>query len=148
VRDIIKDISLIDDFVLAFQNKTLPKSEWTHEAHFVTALWHLLKYGFDNATERMRSGIVAYNESVGGRNTDTDGYHETITLFYMDVLADFAERHAHLTETDLYRRLLDDELMDRSFPMNFYSKDVLFSVRARRNWVPPDLRTPAFIRLR
>ena len=54
---------------------TLPKAEWTHAAHFAAALW-LVAADYEAAGRRMPGLIRAYNESVGGVNSDTEGYHE------------------------------------------------------------------------
>src|SRR5438309_10568486 len=58
---------------------TLPRSEWTHAAHFAAALW-LMRYRTDLDASRDMPGMIrAYNESVGRANDDSGGYHETIT---------------------------------------------------------------------
>ena len=59
--------------------RTLPKPQWTHAAHFAAALW-LLRRGERAAFLQMPGFIRAYNESTGVANTDCGGYHETITL--------------------------------------------------------------------
>src|SRR5687768_10071242 len=57
----------------------LPKVEWTHEAHLATCAWLVLERP-DVVPERDLPGLIRrYNESVGGVNSDTEGYHETIT---------------------------------------------------------------------
>ena len=43
---------------------------------------------------RLRSGIRRLNESHGGVNSATDGYHETITAAYVQLLAQYLERSA------------------------------------------------------
>src|SRR6185369_7172589 len=44
---------------------TLPRTEWTHAAHFAAALW-LMRYRSDlDAAGTMPDLIRAYNESVG-----------------------------------------------------------------------------------
>lgn len=120
--------------------RTLPKAEWTHEAHLRAGLWHVHAHGAVAALELLRLRICAYNESVGTRNTDTSGYHETITRFYVTVIDRFlaaAERSLELDE-------LADELLanygDRKLPLRHYSEGRLFSPVARRSWVEPDLR--------
>src|SRR5512146_44410 len=60
-------------------DRTLPKSDWTHAAHFAAALW-LLRHRGDAAFSDMPPLIRAYNEATGVANTDTSGYHETITI--------------------------------------------------------------------
>ena len=60
-------------------DRSLPKVEWTHAAHFAAALW-LLRQPEMYADRDMPRMIRAYNEATGVPNTDTSGYHETITL--------------------------------------------------------------------
>ncbi|MDQ8755017.1 hypothetical protein RCO27_02140 [Sphingosinicella sp. LHD-64] len=58
---------------------TLPKAEWTHEAHLSTCAWLVLERP-DIVPERDLPHLIRrYNESVGGVNDETQGYHETIT---------------------------------------------------------------------
>ena len=82
--------------------------------------------------------IRAYNESVGGVNDDTQGYHETLTQFYI------AEVRAHHRETrglpliDAVNALLGGPRGARDWPLRFYSRGRLFSVAARRSYVAPD----------
>src|SRR3954468_2222132 len=58
--------------------RTLPKPEWTHEAHLATTLWLIVERP-DIVPERDLPHLIrAYNESTGGVNSDTEGYHETI----------------------------------------------------------------------
>ena len=68
--------------------RTLPKAEWTHEAHLAACLW-LLTERPDLDVERSLPGIIsAYNEAVGGVNDATQGYHHTITLTYVAAVRD------------------------------------------------------------
>jgi hypothetical protein len=83
--------------------------------------------------------IRRYNESVGGRNTDTEGYHETITRVFL------AAVRAHVAETageglcGRVNSLLLSDRGRRDWPLRFYSPERLFSVEARLSFVPPDL---------
>lgn len=70
------------DILDGFRARTLPHPRWTHQAHLVVGLWHVLNLPADAALDALRRGIAAYNESVGTANTDGSGYHETITAFY------------------------------------------------------------------
>ena len=64
---------------------SLPKPDWTHQAHFAAALW-LIRHqpGFDDARD-MPGIIRAYNDATGTPNTDSEGYHHSITLASMTV---------------------------------------------------------------
>lgn len=120
--------------------RTLPKAEWTHEAHLAACLW-LLRERPDFLAERdMPETISAYNLSVGTENTDSGGYHETLTQLYIKGVRAFAETLPEGTGlVEAVNALLESEIGDRSWPLCFYSKERLFSVAARRGWAEPDL---------
>src|ERR1700761_4749971 len=71
-----EEISIIGRGLL---DRTLPKSAWTHAAHFAAATWLLITYGESFVVRALPGFIRAYNEVTGVANTDTSGYHETIT---------------------------------------------------------------------
>jgi hypothetical protein len=122
--------------VRGFEGCTLPRSEWTHQAHLTVALWYLRTYTREEATDRIREGIRRFNLSQGNRT----GYHETITLAWVAVIVRFlAERDRGQPVSALVGELLE-RCGDKSFLLHFYSEDVLMSDQARRGWVPPDLR--------
>ena len=117
----------------------MPASEWTHAAHLVTRLWHATSFDGPDALSRMRAGILRLNMAHGTPNTDTRGYHETITRAYLVLLARFARANADLDGAALAQALLSSPLAQRDALFNYYSKDLLRSVAARRDWVEPDL---------
>lgn len=126
--------------VEGFRARALPKEQWTHEAHLVTAVWFHVNFAPLEAICYLRSGIIAYNESVGGKNTHTDGYHETLTLFWCRTIADFVEAHRALPLVDLCQAFLRSEQSSRDYPLKFYTRDRLFSVAARATFVEPDMK--------
>jgi hypothetical protein len=119
---------------------TLPRLEWTHEAHLGACLY-IVRNRPDVAPERDLPGIIRrYNESVGGVNDDHNGYHETITqIFIAAVRAHLSERSPGDTVRDAVNSLLLSERGKRDWPLRRYSRARLFSVEARRGFVPPDL---------
>jgi len=70
---------------------TLPKAEWTHEAHLRVGLWHVLSFPEATALDLLRERIRAYNLAIGGINNDSGGYHETLTAFYVRLIRAFAD---------------------------------------------------------
>jgi hypothetical protein len=114
-----------------FEHRRLPKSQWTHEAHLVVCRAVLRRLAPADALDRLRGAIRSYNESTGTPNTDTSGYHETLTEYYVG--AGDASGAASLGE------LFADPACAREAPLAHWSRDLLFSVEARRAWVPPDL---------
>jgi hypothetical protein len=130
----------VDDLAARFQSCTLAKTEWTHQAHLVVGLWHVHRYGAEEALTRLRGGIKRLNESLGGVNTTTNGYHETITVAYVTLLAQYLEYGPpDLTLADRVVQLLESPLADRNALFTFYSRERLMSVPARMGQVEPDL---------
>jgi len=120
-------------------NRTLPRPEWTHQAHLVFAAALLDAEGLDGAEKCAPSLIRAYNESVGGVNDDTQGYHHTITLLFLRHIDDFLAPMKGMPLGERATSLLASPLAATDYPLRFYSKELLFSVEARRGWVAPDL---------
>lgn len=122
-----------------FENCTLPKAEWTHENHFVMALWYCVQYPLPEALTKIRQGIRKYNESVGGQNTDDSGYHETITLFYASTIADYIITKGITTITEAaLTDLLQQPFLQREYISRFYNTEYLMSKEARKYWRAPD----------
>jgi hypothetical protein len=122
-----------------FECCTLPKSEWTHTNHFVVALWYCLHFPLPEAVQKIRAGIKAYNVSVGGQNTEDSGYHETITLFYVNAVAEYIIKNGvHAVTEEALTAFLDQPFILREYIYQFYSKEVLMSKEARMGWKAPD----------
>ena len=118
----------------------LPKEEWTHEAHLATTTWLLLKRRDIDVDKDLPELIRRYNESVGGVNSDTEGYHETITrVFLSGVRLFLSEADPSEPLHELVNELLLSPMGRRDWPLRFYSRDQLLSVEARRAFIPPDL---------
>ncbi|HKB95440.1 MAG TPA: hypothetical protein VKB94_01250 [Rhizomicrobium sp.] len=124
---------------------TLPRAEWTHAAHFAAALW-LMRYrpGLD-APRDMPGLIRAYNESVGRANNDGGGYHETITQ--ASLRAARGVLNAYPADVPVYRivnALMSSTLGNPNWLLEYWSRDLLMSVEARRQWREPDLKPLPF----
>lgn len=118
----------------------LTRPEWNHEAHLAACLYILAERP-DIAAERDLPGLIRrFNESVGGTNSDTEGYHETITQVYVRAVRCFLARaYEGLPLVEKVNALLEAEEGSRHWPLRFYSKARLFSKEARLGWVEPDL---------
>lgn len=115
----------------------LPKVEWTHAAHIAAAVWLLDQHGGE-AFDLMPDLIRTYNEATGVQNTDSSGYHHTITM------ASLKSLQANMGTGPLHRsvnRLLSMGYNKPDWLLEHYCRDRLFSVEARCGWVEPDKRT-------
>ena len=128
-----------------FMERTLPKEHFSHAGHFATALYLIVRHPEIDPVRDMPAMIRAFNESVGGANTDTAGYHETITQASLRATRDFLSRRPRsesLHET--CNHLMASKLGDPNWLLEHWSRERLFSVEARRQWVEPDLQALPF----
>lgn len=131
------DINLI---AIQFENKKLLKEHWTHNAHFAVAFVYLEKYKtVQNTLPKIRESIKTYNEFVGTNNTDISGYHETLTVFWLTIINEYNLFKNINNISSTYNEFIQTICANSEFPLNFYSKELLFSKLARRNWIEPDL---------
>ncbi len=120
--------------------RTLPKEEWTHEAHLASCLWLLVERPDIDPERDLRAIISGYNESVGGVNDETQGYHHTITMAFLGGVRGFLARTDSVVGlADKANALLAAPEGRRDWPLTLYSRDRLFSVTARMGYVAPDL---------
>ena len=118
---------------------TLDRADWTHEAHLAACLY-LLTRRPDIDVDRDIAGLISrFNVSVGGVNDDNGGYHDTITRAYVAGTRWFLNGSASGDLCADVNALLASHVGSRDWPLRFYSRDLLFSVAARRGFVPPDL---------
>ena len=120
--------------------RTLSREEWTHEAHLAATTYLLLRRSDVDLEAELPGIIRRFNESVGGVNSDTEGYHETITRVFLRGVRLFLEE-ADPSEPlhELVNELLLSPMGRRDWPLRFYSRERLMSRDARRAFIPPDL---------
>jgi hypothetical protein len=124
---------------------TLPRDAWTHAAHFAASLW-LMRYRPDlDAPREMPRLIRAYNESVGRVNDDHGGYHETITLASLRALRGVLDANPPgMPVYEIVNALMASGLGNPNWLLEYWSRDLLMSVEARRQWREPDLKSLPF----
>jgi hypothetical protein len=79
--------------------------------------------------------------SRGVEMTQTSGYHETITLFYIRAICRYL---AGAGEARTFAELLDGLLAacgEKNFSFEYYSRERLLSWEARTGWLEPDLKS-------
>ncbi len=124
-------------------DRTLPKPEWTHAAHFAAALFVVRRHGSE--AERVMPGLIrAYNEATNTPNTDTGGYHETITLASLRAARFMLGAHPDAALPVVLEALMAREFGKSGWLLAYWRQETLFSAQARRNWVAPDIRQLPF----
>ena len=123
-----------------FLDRSLPKPEWTHAAHFAVTLWLLRHRPAIDLDEKLPDLIRAFNEASGTPNTDSGGYHETITRASLAAVRSRLAVSADAPLHAILDALLASPLGDSNWLLEYWSRDRLFSVAARRSWATPDLK--------
>lgn len=121
--------------VSAFEACSFHPSEFRHYQHLTVALWYVWHLPYAEAVKKMTGGIRRLAETYG-----KTGYHETITLFWLRTVANFAahsDRHLSLAATA--NRLIET-YNDKELIGEYYSPDLLESANAKAEWVEPDLK--------
>lgn len=134
-------IEEIEKLVHEFESRTLPRAQWTHAAHLTMALFYLKNNPAPEATERIRSGIQRLNDAHGVKMTTENGYHETITLFYIGAVRKYLDgADSNRSIVELANGLLGSRYAEKDFPFEYYSRERLMSWEARIGWLEPDLK--------
>jgi hypothetical protein len=115
------------------ETATLPKPQWTHRAHVLAAVTLVRRHGAAEALARLRLAIPRYNEATGVANTDSGGYHDTITVFYVWAVDRLVSAGLSTTAI-LWHPLTSFEAAN-----SWYDPATLWSVAARRSFVPSNL---------
>jgi hypothetical protein len=130
-------VPLLDDSALwqAFTEGTLAPVDWTHRTHLRVAFLHARRWPLDEAHLRIRVGIIRLNARHQLEETPTRGYHETLTRAWLALVARAVGSHASSEEL----LCAHPELLDKDLALHYYSRERLFSPRARAIFVEPDL---------
>ncbi len=131
-----------EKLVSAFENCTLDKEDWSHEAHLLAGMKMCILYQ-ENAYAEMKKRVIRFNEAVGTINSESSGYHETITHFWIIILHDFCKKNKINTfdQVAVDTLLFAEALAKRNSFLDYYSKDLIMSTKARLELVEPDLKT-------
>lgn len=120
-----------------FETGTIARDDWRHAEHLVVALCYLRGSSLDEAIGKMRSGILNLLRAFGVDLEKEMPYHETITVFWLRTAYAYMLMNKELSFVEMANGLC--ELYDKDHPLKFYSRDLLFSDRARAEFTEPDI---------
>ena len=127
-----------DDLVAAFEAADLPAGCFSHAEHVRVAWWYVRRYPLGTAIDRFSAGI----QRLAAAHGHPERYHATITVAYVLLIHERANR----TPDALWRQFAsanaDLLLWNPSLLEKYYRHETLWSERARRGFVMPDLALP------
>jgi hypothetical protein len=109
--------------------------DFPHSSHLHVAWVYLAESpSVQQAANKMRRTLRRFAAAAG----KPEKYHETMTLFWVQVLS-----HAYaITRGERLEDIVhaNPQLLEKNFPLTYYSAERLFSDEARISWVQPDLK--------
>lgn len=123
--------------VRRFENCEFGREEWRHDDHLIVGLYYVLHNDSETALNKMRDGIFKLLKSFGVDLSKEMPYHETLTVFWIRQIDDFAKSKDGFSIAEIANEMI--EKFDKDHPLKFYSRELLFSDKAREKFVPADL---------
>lgn len=123
-----------------FVTRTLPAERFHHREHLIVTTFLRLGNHGDQVRRDLPDLIRHYNVACGGVNDDEHGYHHTITMAYLNLIEQVLDAIRHDDPEVAVAAVLASPAADRDVLLRYWSRDILFSVAARRGWVEPDIR--------
>ncbi len=123
--------------VRGFENGTMARENWRHAEHLTVALFYLSHHDFETSLCKMRDGIFNLLKSFEVDLKKEMPYHETLTIFWLRTVADFAKSKNGASIVETCNELVVK--FDKDYPLRFYSREFLFSDEARKKFVESDL---------
>ena len=131
----LDDEALID----AFESLSLDRDAWVHRSHLRVAVIYLGRFGFDGALEHMRQRIQSFNRAKDIKDSKTTGYHETLTVAWLRVIADALDVMSRPPANSIEFLRQNQQLLDKTLLRRHYSSDRMLTDEAKRQFVEPDL---------
>ena len=115
--------------VNAFESASILRADWRHAEHLTVALFYLSNHDFETAYDKMREGIFNLLKAFEVDLKKEMPYHETLTVFWLKTVDKFLKSKADFSILEIANELV--ETFDKDYPLAFYSRETIFSDRAR-----------------
>ena len=113
----------------------IDNSDFHHASHLRVAWTYLCESdSVAQASEKMSATLRRFAAAAGV----PEKFHETITQFWMRLLAELRESNRTNSFDELAQA--HPRLLEKNLPLDYYSAETLRSDRARLTWIEPDLR--------
>lgn len=127
-----------DDLLTAFEECSLPRAQWNHRAHVRVGFLYLSRLGLDEAIDRMRTGIKAYNAVQGIVDGPAMGYHETTTQAFMRLIHQAVRLFGPFQDSHEFCERTPD-LLNRRVLLRYYTRERIMEPAAKFRFVEPDI---------
>ena len=123
--------------VRGFETCETDKTDFKHQDHLIVAVCYLQDLSVAEATDKLRAALFRFVDHYG---VDRKKYNETITVFWLEVVAEKLRSLPPESSLPTKCNVVVEALSDAGLMLEYYSADLLFSDRAREEFVRPDLK--------
>ena len=119
----------------ALEDGKIDNAHFKHFHHLHVAWVYLAE---SNSIEQATARMGATLRKFAAASNVPEKYHQTVTTFWMRILALLRDWDQRCSLDDWVAR--NPELLEKTFPLRYYSPERLFSKTARVLWVEPDIK--------
>lgn len=123
------------EFLRSFDDCEVEPADFNHKAHLKLAYILLAMHGVKGAAPRFRAALQAFLQR---NDIDPTKYHETVTQAWLLAVLHFMERAGATASAEEFVKA-NPVLHDPRIMLTHYSRELIASDRARREFVEPDL---------
>lgn len=129
-------INQADDLMVsAIENHIMQLPEFSHQVHVKLAYCYLASDGFKKGGIRMQNTLKNFLKNLG---VSPDKFHMTITHAWLIAIWHFMQNTPVVNSADEFLAH-NPVLLNKDILLAHYSHDRLFSDRARKKFIEPDL---------
>jgi hypothetical protein len=122
-------------FKTQFETCVLLPAEFNHRAHLRLAYVYLVENDDDMACQLMRDSLLRFLNHNG---VDISKFHETMTQAWILAVRHFMESDSGADSANTFIGN-NPKMLDKNIMMTHYSAELLYSDKAREQFVTPDL---------
>lgn len=123
-----------DDFLRAFFSAELSNMDFHHRDHLRLTWLMVRRHGPTEAEAAVTAGI----QSFAAANGHTARYHDTMTRFWVRLVAHAIANRPELQNFDAFLAAYP-MLLDPTLPFRHWRREAMFTPEARAEWRDPDL---------
>ena len=126
------------ELIAGFERCDLPGAGFNHAKHLAVGAWYVWHRGPEGALAQMRVCLTRLNAFHKTPNEPGRGYHETLTRFWIDRIAEWMGRAKPASAFDAIVGVTSEFASRGNLWREYWSYDVVKSAEAKAAWVAPD----------
>ncbi len=121
--------------VASIENCQLQLAEFNHETHLKLAYFYLVQQNMNQAIYSMSKTLKSFLKANG---VDSQKFHATLTHAWLLAVKNFMQHSPPMRSSEEFIKH-NPALLNKDLLAYHYSQDLLFSSKARKRYVHPDI---------